>query len=79
MNLTDHRFPLGINTYCLRALRWTDARLLDFAASLQLDAIFLQDSLDPKAQDPAHWEMCIRDRSMTASLDDVVAKGTIVS
>ncbi|MBL0158490.1 MAG: sugar phosphate isomerase/epimerase [Bryobacterales bacterium] len=55
MNLTDHRFPLGINTYCLRALRWTDARLLDFAASLQLDAIFLQDSLDPKAQDPAHW------------------------
>lgn len=55
MNLVDHRFPIGINTYCLRALRWNDARLLDFAAGLKLDAIFLQDSLDPKAQDPAHW------------------------
>lgn len=47
--------PIGINTYCLRAFRWTDAQLLDYAASLKLDAIFLQDSLDPKAQDPAHW------------------------
>ncbi|NWF83525.1 MAG: sugar phosphate isomerase/epimerase [Bryobacteraceae bacterium] len=47
--------PIGINTYCLRAFRWTDAQLLDYAASLRLDAIFLQDSLDPKAQDPAHW------------------------
>jgi len=48
--------PLGLNTYCLRALRWNDAQLLDYAASLKLDAIFLQDSLDPKAQDPAHWK-----------------------
>ena len=55
MNSMAHTFPLGINTYCLRALRWPDVRLLDFAASLKLDAIFLQDSLDPKAQDPAHW------------------------
>ena len=49
-------WPMGLNTYCLRALRWTDAQLLDYAASLKLDAIFLQDSLDPKAQDPAHWK-----------------------
>ncbi len=55
MNSLAHTFPLGTNTYCLRALRWPDAKLLDFAASLKLDAIFLQDSLDPKAQDPAHW------------------------
>lgn len=48
--------PMGLNTYCLRALRWNDAQLLDYAASLKLDAIFLQDSLDPKAQDPAHWK-----------------------
>lgn len=48
--------PMGLNTYCLRALRWPDAKLLDYAASLKLDAIFLQDSLDPKAQDPAHWK-----------------------
>ena len=47
--------PMGYNTYCLRALRWDDRKLLDYAASLKLDAIFLQDSLDPKAQDPAHW------------------------
>jgi len=49
-------FPLGLNTYCLRALRWNDAQLLNYAAELKLDAIFLQDSLDPKAQDPAHWK-----------------------
>jgi sugar phosphate isomerase/epimerase len=49
-------FPMGLNTYCLRALRWTDAQLLDYCASLKLDAIFLQDSLDPKAQDPEHWK-----------------------
>jgi sugar phosphate isomerase/epimerase len=48
-------FPIGINTYCLRALRWDDRKLLDYASSLKMDAIFLQDSLDPKAQDPAHW------------------------
>jgi 3-oxoisoapionate decarboxylase len=47
--------PLGINTYCLRALRWDDRKLLEYAAGLRMDAIFLQDSLDPKAQDPAHW------------------------
>ncbi len=47
--------PIGINTYCLRAFRWTDAQLLDYASSLKLDAVFLQDSLDPKAQEPAHW------------------------
>jgi 3-oxoisoapionate decarboxylase len=46
---------LGLNTYCLRALRWHDAQLLDYAASLKLDAVFLQDSLDPQAKDPAHW------------------------
>lgn len=47
--------PIGINTYCLRALRWNDRQLLDYAASLKMDAIFLQDSLDPKAMDASHW------------------------
>ena len=51
----EHRYPLGFNTYCLRAFRWPDLKLLDYAASLKLDAVFLQDSLDPAAQDPAHW------------------------
>lgn len=47
--------PIGLNTYCLRAMRWNDRQLLDYAASLKLDAIFLQDSLDPLTKDPAHW------------------------
>jgi sugar phosphate isomerase/epimerase len=47
--------PIGMNTYCIRALRWNDLRLLDCAASLKLDAIFLQDSVDPGLMDPAHW------------------------
>jgi sugar phosphate isomerase/epimerase len=49
------RYPLGLNTYCLRAFRWPDLKLLEYAASLQLDAVFLQDSLDPGVNDPAHW------------------------
>jgi 3-oxoisoapionate decarboxylase len=47
--------PLGLNSYCLRALRWDDARLLTYTAGLKLDAMFLQDSLDPERNDPAHW------------------------
>ncbi len=36
-------------------MRWTDTQLIDYAAGLKLDAIFLQDSLDPERNDPAHW------------------------
>ena len=50
------RFPLGYNTYSLRAFRWDDLRLLNFAAEQKLDAIYLQDSLDPRKDDPAHWK-----------------------
>jgi sugar phosphate isomerase/epimerase len=50
------KIPIGLNTYCLRALRWNDAQLLDYCASQKLDAIFLQDSQDPKKDDPAHWK-----------------------
>jgi sugar phosphate isomerase/epimerase len=46
---------MGLNTYCLRAMRWNDAQLIDYTAGLKLDAIFLQDSLDPEAMVPAHW------------------------
>ncbi len=52
----EQPFPMGYNTYCLRALRWTDAQHFDFAAAQKLDALFLQDSLDPLSQDPAHWK-----------------------
>lgn len=47
--------PMGINTYCLRALKWHDLPLIEYADSLKMDAIFLQDSLDPEAMEPAHW------------------------
>ena len=46
---------MGYNTYCLRALRWTDRQHFDYATALKLDALFLQDTVDPRAQDPAHW------------------------
>jgi sugar phosphate isomerase/epimerase len=49
------RWPLGINTYCLRFQRWNDRQLFDYCAKQKLDAIFLQDSLDPAAMDPKHW------------------------
>jgi 3-oxoisoapionate decarboxylase len=49
-------FRLGLNTYSLRALRMHDLPLLEYAASLKLDAIFLQDSLDPRTADPEHWK-----------------------
>lgn len=48
--------PMGLNTYCLRALRWNDAQLLDYCASQRLDAVFLQDSLDAKRDEPEHWK-----------------------
>lgn len=51
----QRRFPLGLNTYCLRAMRWNDAQLLDYCAQQKLDAVFLQDSVDPKTANPAHW------------------------
>lgn len=48
-------WPLGINTYCLRFQRWNDRQLIDYCAAQKLDAIFLQDSLDPGVMDPKHW------------------------
>src|ERR1044071_6369773 len=49
------RFPVGLNTYCLRAFRWHDQQLMDYTAALNLAAIFPQDSLDPGTADPGHW------------------------
>jgi len=48
-------WKLGLNTYCLRFQRWTDRQLIDYCVKQKLDAIFLQDSLDPAAMDPSHW------------------------
>jgi sugar phosphate isomerase/epimerase len=49
------RFPLGFNTYSVRAMRWHDLRLLEYGSELKLDAVYLQDSVDPRNDDPAHW------------------------
>ena len=48
-------FPLGLNTYSIRAMHWHDLPLLEYAAGLKLDAVYLQDSVDPRNDDPAHW------------------------
>ncbi|MFN7999267.1 MAG: TIM barrel protein [Bryobacteraceae bacterium] len=49
------RWPLGINTYCLRFQRWHDRQLIEYCAAQKLDSIFLQDSLDPGVMAPQHW------------------------
>src|SRR6266700_5830988 len=49
------QWRLGINTYCLRFWRWNDRQLFDYCTKEKLDAIFLQDSLDPGVMDPKHW------------------------
>jgi len=67
MPTIDGRIPLGLNTYCLRALRWRDERLLDYCSQLKLDAVFLQDSIDPGTMDPAHWRE-VREQAKRLSL-----------
>jgi 3-oxoisoapionate decarboxylase len=37
-------------------MRWQDLALLEYAAGLKLDAVYLQDSIDPGNDDPAHWK-----------------------
>lgn len=50
------KWRLGLNTYCLRFQRWNDRQLLDYSIRQKLDSMFLQDTQDPRAQDPAHWK-----------------------
>lgn len=55
LGAAPRRWELGINTYCLRFQRWHDRRLVDYCIEQKLDAIFLQDSLDPAVMEPKHW------------------------
>jgi sugar phosphate isomerase/epimerase len=48
-------WPLGINTYCIRFRQWNDRQLFDYCVREKLDAMFLQDSIDPGVMDPTHW------------------------
>lgn len=50
------RIPLGLNSYCLRGFKWPDLKMLEYAASLKLDGVYLLDSPDPATNDPAHWK-----------------------
>ncbi len=69
--------PIGLNTYCLRGLKWNDAQLLDYCAALKLDAVFLQDSLDPAAQEPAHWT-AVREQAKRLGLHLETGGGAIL-
>lgn len=71
------QIPMGLNTYCLRSLRWNDAQLLDYCASQRLDAIFLQDSQDPKRDDPEHWKW-VRGRAKELGLHLETGGGTLL-
>jgi 3-oxoisoapionate decarboxylase len=62
------RFPLGFNTYSVRAMRWQDLKLLEYGASLKLDAVYLQDSIDPLNNDPAHWK-ALKERAARLGLE----------
>ena len=66
--------PIGLNTYCLRALKWRDMELIDYTAGLKLDAIFLQDSLDPEVMEPAHWSK-VRDYARSKGLERLETGG----
>ena len=52
-NLSYQR--LGLNSYSLRAMKWSDRQLLKYASILKLDGVFLQDSTDPLTKDLSHW------------------------
>jgi 3-oxoisoapionate decarboxylase len=52
---STRKWQLGLNTYCLRFERWNDRQLIDYCVKQKMDAIFLQDSLDPAVMDPKHW------------------------
>ncbi len=45
---------LGFDTYSVRAFKWKDIQLLDYAASLKVDTVQISDSGDYSSLEPAH-------------------------
>lgn len=45
---------LGFDTYSVRAFKWKDIQLLDYAASLGADTVQISDSADYSSLEPAH-------------------------
>ncbi len=71
------QIPIGLNSYCLRAMKWNDIQLLDYTASLKLDALFLQDSLDPEAMNSAHWPK-VKDHAKSLGLHIETGTGAVL-
>jgi sugar phosphate isomerase/epimerase len=42
-NKPEHKTPLGFDNFSVRAMKWTAGQLIDYAASLRLDSLFLTD------------------------------------
>jgi 3-oxoisoapionate decarboxylase len=53
---------LGFDTYSVRAFRWKDIQLLDYAAGLKVDTIQISDSADYSSLDPKHLQQ-VRDHA----------------
>jgi sugar phosphate isomerase/epimerase len=53
-NRLGEGIKLGFDTYSLRAFKWKDIQLLDYAAGLKVDTIQISDSADYASLDPQH-------------------------
>ena len=54
MSAAARKWPLGINTYCLRFLRWNDRQLVDWCVKQKLDAMKKAHEDMKKAMDEMH-------------------------
>jgi sugar phosphate isomerase/epimerase len=59
---------LGFDTYSVRAFKWKDIQLLDFAASLKADTVQISDSADYSSLDPAHLA-AVRDHAVKLGIE----------
>lgn len=59
---------LGFDTYSVRAFKWKDLQLLDYAASLKADTVQISDSADYTSTDPAHLAL-VKDHAAKLGLE----------
>src|SRR5690349_97938 len=52
---TPRKWPLGLNTYCLRFQRWNNKQLMDYWSGNKLDVLYFQEWLDGAVMDPKYW------------------------
>src|ERR1035437_10636853 len=70
------RIRLGYDAYSIRDLRWHDLRHIDYAASLQLDAVQLSIPGDFESLDPDHLHK-VRDYAALKGVELSVGAGCI--